>query len=103
MKKTLITILCALSAQVAVYNWTTANFLALDVSALGWGTNTSVLVRNAQDYFTDTVTTTTTVSNTVVVNMQASAHTTAIPYGDSTNTVPTSFPAFGAFILQRIQ
>jgi hypothetical protein len=89
-------------AQAFSYNWRGDNFVALDVSALGWGTNTSVLVRNVQDYYVDAVPMTTTVSNTIIVNMQASAHTVAIPYGETGGALsPKSFPLFGAWVLEK--
>lgn len=88
-------------AQAGGYNWQSNNFVAFDVSALGWGTNVSVLVRNVQDYYGDTVPTVTTLTNTIIVNMQASAHSVALPYGDQNALSPKSFPLFGAFIFEK--
>ena len=90
-------------AQVAIYNWTGATFIALDVAALGWDAGAGVRVRNCQDYFGDAVDATITSTNTLVVNMQASAHTVVAPYGDTAPLVAKTFPAFAALVLERTE
>lgn len=88
-------------AQVAAYNWHNDNFIALDVTALGWGIGANVIVRNVQDYFVDAVNAVTTSTNTIVVDMRAVSHTLAVPYGWPAALVGKTFPNFGAFILER--
>ncbi len=89
-------------AQAAFYNWTLSNFIALDVSSFSWGIGSTVLVRNAQNYFVDVVATPITATNTLIIDMRAAAHSVAIPYGDTVPTAPLTFPDFGAFVLQKI-
>ncbi len=89
-------------AHVAEYNWTLSNFVAIDVSTLGWGAGSTTLVRNAQNYYIDVTTNIVTSTNTLVVDMQAASHSVAIPYGDTVPTAPLTFPDFGAFVLQKV-
>jgi len=88
--------------HVANYNWSGLNFAAIDVSTLSWGIGTTVMVRQAQNYFIDVVTNQITSTNTLVVDMRAASHSVAIPYGDTVPTAPLTFPDFGAFVLQRM-
>jgi len=89
-------------AHVANFNWTLGNFAAIDVSSLSWGIGSTVMVRNAQNYFVDVVTNQITSTNTLVLDMQAASHSVALPYGDTTATAPMTFPDFGAFVLIRM-
>jgi len=89
-------------AHVANYNWTLGNFAAIDVSTLSWGMGSTVMVRNAQNYFVDVVTNQITSTNTLVVDMRSASHSMALPYGDTTPTAPMTFPDFGAFVLIRM-
>lgn len=90
-------------AQVIVYNWATNNFVAANAAALGFGTNVSIVIHNAQDYYNDAISSTTTSTNTILLNMQASAHTAAVPFGEASNQplTPVTFPLFGAFIIEK--
>jgi len=89
-------------AHVANFNWTLGNFAAIDVSSLSWGIGSTVMVRNAQNYFVDVTTNQITSTNTLVLDMQAASHSVALPYGDTTATAPMTFPDFGAFVLIRM-
>jgi hypothetical protein len=89
-------------AHALNYNWPLANFAAINVSSLSWGIGSTVMVRNAQNYFVDVVTNLITSTNTLVVDMRAASHSVAIPYGDTVPTAPLTFPDFGAFVLQLI-
>jgi len=88
-------------AQAAIYNWAISNSVALDVSIMGWSTSDSVRVRNAQNYLFD-ITTNSIPGNVITLNMQASAHTVALPHGGSNITASMNFPQFGSFVLERI-
>ena len=89
-------------AHALNYNWTLSNFAAIDVSTLGWGVGSTVLVRNAQNYYVDFTTNQITSTNTLIIDMQAASHSVAVPYGDTVPSAPLSFPDFGAFVLQRL-
>lgn len=88
-------------ANIAVYNWSLGNTVAVNISLLGFTTLDSIRVRNAQDYFVD-VTTNSVPGNILTLPMQASAHTVALPNGAVSVTGPKSFPQFGAFMIERI-
>lgn len=84
-------------ANLTIYNQAEADTVAVDVSALGW--TGQVTARNVQDYFNDAQTLE-IVDGTITVNMQAGNRTVATPVGW---TAPaTTFPRFGAFVLEKI-
>lgn len=89
-------------AQVIAYNWTGANTIAVNVASLGWAQNDTVLVHNIQDFFRDAPGQAVSVAGTITLNMQAGAHTVAVPFGDTLPTNDKSFPNFGAFVLENI-
>lgn len=89
-------------AHLLVYNWALSNNVMVSLSTLGWGATASVRVRNAQDYWGD-IKTNTLPGNNILLPMQASAHTVALPYGSTTASGSPSFPKFGAFILERLE
>lgn len=89
-------------AHLLVYNWALSNNVMVSVSTIGWGSTASVRVRNAQDYWND-IRTNTLPGNNILLPMQASAHTVALPYGSTTASGSPSFPKFGAFILERLE
>ncbi len=88
-------------AHVIIYNWAGSSSIAVNVGSLNWGPGANVLVRNAQNYFGDTVNLPVSAANTLTLNMLAAAHTVAIPYGDTAAIDPKTFPGFGAFTLER--
>lgn len=84
-------------ASLVIYNYDSDNMVEADVSSLGW--TGQVTARNAQDYFTDIQTLDIT-NGAITVNMQAANRTVATPIGW---TAPaTTFPTFGAFVLERV-
>lgn len=89
-------------AHLLVYNWASSNNVSVGLSTLGWGVNASVRVRNAQNYWGD-IRTNTLPGNSILLPMQASAHSVALPHGSTTTSGSISFPQFGAFILERIE
>jgi hypothetical protein len=87
-------------AHVAVCNWGNASTMAVNVASLGWAPGTIVTVRNAQNYFLDIASATVQADGTIPINL-AMARLPAVPYGASAAPVPSTFPAFGAFVLIR--
>lgn len=87
--------------QLAIFNWANAAFVAVNLAALGWAPGSTVVARNAQDYFGDVKTLTVTASGTILVDMQNGSHSVAVPNGAIDPIIPNSFPRFGAFILQK--
>lgn len=87
-------------AQLAIINkQALADTVAVDVSSL-FANGDTITARNVQDYWNDTQSLTVSGGN-ITVNMQAVNRTVATPQGW---TAPaTTFPAFGAFVLERTQ
>jgi hypothetical protein len=87
--------------QVVVYNWSGGTNIVLNVVPLGWTTGEPVTIRNLQNYYGDVFNATVSAGRTINLDMRASSHSLAIPYGDTAALCPMSFPEFGAFLLQR--
>lgn len=87
-------------AHVAIFNaQALANAVAVDVSGV-FANGDTITARNVQDYWNDTQSLTVS-GGSITLNMQASNRTVATPQGW---TAPaTTFPAFGAFVLERAQ
>ena len=82
-------------ANLTIYNEAEASTIDIDISAL-FGQTGTVKAHNAQDYFTDIQTLTITAG---VITVSMINRTVAAPVGW---TAPaTTFPQFGAFVLER--
>lgn len=84
--------------HVAVYNETGANTVNVDVSAY-FSNGDQVTVRNTQDYQND-IQTVVVAGGNVAVDMQAANHTVETPV--QWTAPATTFPDFGAFVIERI-
>lgn len=86
-------------AQIWGYNWSLGNTMNADVSILGWGVGAAVTLHNCQDYWGDVKSGTVTAGNILPLDMRASSHTVAIPYGAPAAIANKSFPNFGGWIV----
>jgi hypothetical protein len=87
-------------ANVTVYNEAGADSVTVDLSAVaGLAAGDSVTVRNVQDYFVDIQTLTLDANKQITVDMQAANRTVAAPV--AWTAPPTTFPAFGAFVVEK--
>jgi hypothetical protein len=87
-------------AHVAVYNWALANTVDVDLTSVtGLTVGDTVSVHNAQDYFTDIQTLTIAAGKIITVNMQAVNRTVATPVNWAAPA--TTFPRFGAFVVEK--
>lgn len=85
-------------AHVAIYNWQQLDNVTVTVPSV-FSAGASVNARNVQDYFDDIQQLTVAGNGTIIVNMQAANRTVGTPTGW---TAPaTTFPQFGAFVLER--
>jgi len=84
-------------ANLTIYNQAEENTIDVDVSAV-FGQTGTIKAHNVQDYFVDIQTLTIT-AGIITVDMQAANRTVATPVGW---TAPvTTFPQFGAFVLEK--
>lgn len=89
-------------AHVAVFNWDQADSAVVNLSAVvGISAGDTVRVRNAQNYFVDYDDLTVSETGTITVDMRAANHSVAARV-DSETVVATSFPKFGAFIVEKL-
>jgi hypothetical protein len=93
----------AYAAHVACYNWTDANTIEVDLSNVtGLLVGDTVNVWNVQAGIGNDIQSLVLDANRkIVVNMQAVNRTTATPIGDGWETPVTTFPTFGAFVLEK--
>lgn len=85
-------------AQLTIYNWSLADAVSVDVTAI-YSNGDTIQAHNVQDYFTDIQTLTVT-AGAITVNMQRVNRTVATPVGW---TAPaTTYPQFGCFVLERV-
>jgi hypothetical protein len=88
-------------ANVTIYNEAQAASVTVDLSAVaGLAAGDSVTVRNVQDYFVDIQTLTLDANKQITVDMQAANRTVAAPV--AWTAPPTTFPTFGAFIVEKV-
>lgn len=83
--------------NLAVYNWSEAETVVVDVSAV-YQPDEIVRVRNAQDYYNDYEDVAVGQDGKITIPM--TGHSVAIPYMDTTALDGSSFPTFGAFMLE---
>jgi hypothetical protein len=87
-------------ASVTVYNQSNAPAVSVDLSAVsGLVSGDIVTARNAQDYFVDAAEYTLDSDKKISLSMASSDHTVETPI--QWTAPATSFPTFGAFILER--
>jgi hypothetical protein len=89
--------------HVAVYNWSGAASVIVDLSRV---TNLSfpdfVKVHNIQDYFNDIQMLQLDSNKCIQVDMLPNHHTVALPNGTGWESPVSSFPLFGAFVIDVI-
>lgn len=89
-------------ANVAIYNALEANSIVVDLSDVsGLSVGDDVYFHNAQDFFNDIQTLTLDANKQVTVDMQAVNRSVVKPLGFDTEINACSFPAFGAFIVEK--
>lgn len=84
-------------ANLTIYNEAEANTVVVDILSLGW--TGQLRARNVQDYFVD-IQTLDIVDSAITVNMQAINRTVATPI--QWTAPATTFPQFGAFVLEHV-
>lgn len=90
-------------AHLAIYNENELDTVEVDVSSLGWTGQVSASAAmsfNPVTHIYDDVQTLDIIDGAVTVNAQAINRTVAAPQGD--DAPPTTFPQFGAFVLERV-
>jgi hypothetical protein len=86
-------------AILTAYNWDEADTVEVDV--LAWlELGQQVRARSVQDYFMDIATLTVGAEGTLSLDMRAESHTIAQPVGWYAGE--TTFPAFGCWILEKL-
>lgn len=85
---------------LVIYNHSQANSVSVDLSSLGLSNGTYRLVQ-ATDPLVD-VTEFSYTGAAVSVNMQAGAHTVAVPIQHSVTIIDETFPLFGAFMIEEV-
>ncbi len=88
-------------ANLIIYNWTAANFVAIDASSLGWGVGAAGSMFNSQDPLNDVDSFTVTTTNTIIVDMRAASHSIAVPYGAASALGSLTFPSYGQLLLLK--
>lgn len=86
-------------AHIAVYNADALDRVAVDVSTVA-SAGRSYRLRNAQDYFNDIQTGTVAGDGTITIDMQAANRSVQAPV--AWNAPATTFPQFGAFVLELV-
>lgn len=84
---------------VVIWNWAGDNTVAVDLTALGLQVGTTYRCRQAQDPLVD-VDTWVCAGNSYTFAM--TGHTVAKPIGFDEELVPTQFPTFGCFIIEKV-
>jgi hypothetical protein len=85
-------------ANLAIYNWNKASSVNVDLSSLGFNVGDVVDIRNAQNYFAESMTVTYDGSP---VTIPMTGWTVAVPVGLTSPLFPVTFPDFGAFAIVR--
>lgn len=88
--------------HMAIVNKASADSVTVDLSATTLQTGQAVRLRNCQDYYTDIVEATVSALYTITVDMRAAAHTVAAPVDMPDNAPASTFPTFGAFVVERV-
>lgn len=84
--------------MIVVYNWSQSDSVIVDVSAV-LGAGAAYKLHNVQDYFNDVVTGNVAGDGSITIDMRAVSHSVASPVGWT--AAPTTFPTFGAFVIER--
>ena len=88
-----------LRGQIAIFNYAKASSVTISLASLGYAEGDTYTLHNAANYWGDMVTGVYNGSS-VTVDMQAEDHSVAAPIGVNFQKEPTSFPDFGAFIIE---
>jgi hypothetical protein len=86
--------------MVVIYNWSQAESVEVDLSSLPLTVGRTYLLRQALDPLGDTAQFAYTEA-ALVVDMKAASHSVAIPAGHNVVLCDTTFPTFGAFVVER--
>ena len=89
-------------ANIAVYNWSKAATVQVDISNLGYQIGDTYVLHNAQDYFGGTITGVYN-GSPITVSMTASSWNAPTPIGSNHHNAGwiNSFPTFGAFVIEK--
>jgi hypothetical protein len=88
-------------AHVSIFNWDSADNVNLDLSSVtGLNEGDTYNLHNAQDYFTDIATGTVPANKIISVDMRAVSHSVVARIGST--AVATTFPTFGAFVVEKV-
>lgn len=87
-------------AMIAIYNWSGADTVNVDLSAAGLVNGTQYKLMQAQDPFGDVVPFTYTAGQPLAVDMRAVSHSVAVPYAHNVALDTTTFPEFGCFVIE---
>lgn len=89
-------------AHISIYNRDSAESVQVDLTPVaGLDVGDTYILRNAQDYFTDIVTGVVPADKIIAIDMRAISHTVAQRIG-SDSIAATSFPVFGAFVIEKV-
>jgi hypothetical protein len=87
-------------AHIAIFNWDGLDNVSLDLTSVtGLNSGDGYKLHNAQDYFTDFATGTVPGNKIISVDMRAVSHSVVARIGST--AVATTFPTFGAFIVEK--
>ena len=81
-------------ANVAIYNWSRAKTVAVDLAGIGLKPGDTYVLRNVMDYYRDVITGTCT---RTTISVPMTGHSVARPSGLAVPESP--FPDFGAFVI----
>lgn len=91
----------ATRAHIIVRNRAAADTVTADVSAV-LSPGAAYRLRNSQDYYGDVQTGTVAGNGTISIDVQAANRSVAVPTGYPEALAATTFPAWGAFVLEAI-
>lgn len=88
-------------ANLTIFNYDDEDSVQVDVSSV-FNAGDSITARNVQDYWIDTQSLTVAGDGTIAVDTQVVNRSVERPVGTEDYTPPTTFPRFGAFVLERV-
>lgn len=87
--------------HIIIYNQAQANSVSVDVNSI-LSDGDDYILRNVQDYWTDTVSGTLS-GDSIDIDMRAASHTVSSPLGTDAPDAPAKmFPDFGIFVLEKV-
>lgn len=87
--------------NITIYNWQGLNTVTVDVSSV-LSAGDSYRLISVQAYFTDIATGTVAGDGTISVDMQAVSHAVTKPTAWEGDWYATTFPQFGAFVVEKV-